>query len=114
MIIACYILRELPAYIVFTPEAMGAENRRKDAALYRPVSELICSIHSWHSDSVQMLFLNSTDELLNLNKLMGLSVIRHATFESKRSFNDHTLDKQERSKNLACKCYENLMCSVVI
>lgn len=113
VIIICYILRELPAYVGFVPEAVEAQSRRKDAALYRPISELIWSIHSWHSDSVQMLFLNFIDELLNLNKLMGLSVIRHTTFESKHSFNDHTLDKQERSKNLACKCYENLMCRVL-
>lgn len=113
MIITCYIPRELPAYVGFAPEAVGAEDGRKDPALYRPVSEVIWSIHSWHSDSVQMLFLNFIDELLNLKKLMDLSVIKHTTFESKHSFNDHTLDKQEKSKNLSCRCYEDLMCRVL-
>lgn len=39
---------------------------------------------------------------------MGVSVIKCTAFESKHFSNDHTtLDKQERSENLACKYYEN-------
>lgn len=86
---------------------MGAEGQKKNAALYGPVSKLEFEVAT-AGTSLQKLFLCFINELPNLSKLVGLSFITCTAFESKHFFNDHkTLDKKERSKNLACTYFVN-------